>query len=235
MASLLDRFFLERPFSSISTDIFLTARHVIEACQKAMAEKLVGIVIKDPDDSGRSRIVPLGATENAPKPYDVAIGCTGKASRCLFRMGNAQALASFCDIATCGYPESALRVNSDEFWVHLRSFKGYIVRCLSGNDYGPDGGQAPGFELSFAIPKGLSGSPLFLRSNSNRLDLVGVCVSNVESETTEFFHEEVDENGGEFRERKVRVEHFGIAHSIESLMAWEPRILLGISLGEIME
>jgi len=105
MASLLDRFFLERPFSSISTDIFLTARHVIEACQKAMAEKLVGIVIKDPDDSGRSRIVPLGATENAPKPYDVAIGCTGKASRCLFRMGNAQALASFCDIATCGYPD----------------------------------------------------------------------------------------------------------------------------------
>ena len=96
------------------------------------------------------------------------------------------------------------------------------------------GGQAPALELSFAVPAGLSGAPLFLPDAGEKHSLLGVCVSSHESETQEHIYEEIDEDGGIFRERRLRVEQFGIAHSLAPLADWRPQVLRGKTLKEVL-
>ncbi|GHC93852.1 hypothetical protein GCM10019060_21310 [Novosphingobium pokkalii] len=212
---------------------FLTARHVIDAC-RAESSRLFGLVVKNPHDASQSQIVPLGSTEDAPAPWDIAIGCTHMASRCWFRWNDGAEATEWQNVATLGYPQSALRTTVERFDIHLRTMKGYVLRRLSGDEYGPSGGQAPALELNFAIPAGLSGSPLFLPGNSEKFALVGVCVSSHESETQEFLHEEIEEGGSIFRERRLRVEQFGIAHQLTPLADWKPAMLQGQSIKAAM-
>jgi hypothetical protein len=212
---------------------YLTARHVLEACQ-AQQGRLFGLVIKNPHDAAQSMIVPIGITENAPDPWDIAIGCTQTQSKTLFRWNEGDDAAAWQDVATFGYPQSALRRDLDRFDVHLRCMKGYVLRRLDGHEYGPSGGQAQALELSFAVPTGLSGSPLFLTDAGEKHSLVGVCVSSHSSETQEHIYEEIEEGGGIFRERRLRVEQFGIAHSLAPLADWKPKALQGQSLKEVL-
>lgn len=212
---------------------YITARHVLEACSK-LPHLLFGLVIKNSNDAERSMIVPIGSTENAPDPWDIAIGSTNISSKTLFRWNEGADAASWQDVATFGYPVSALRRDLNRFDVHLRTMKGYVLRRLDGHEYGPCGGQAPALELSFAVPAGLSGSPLFLPEGGEKCSLLGVCVSSHESETQEHLYEEIKEDGGVFRERRLRVEQFGIAHSLAPLGDWRPKVLGGKSLSEVL-
>lgn len=211
---------------------FLTAKHVVDVC-RADRSRTYGLVVKGPNDAS-NHMAPLTVLEDAPAPWDVSIGFIAMPTTTWVRWPVGSAVAEWSDVATMGYPESALRVSPAQFDIHLRTLKGYVIRQLTGDDYGPSGGQAPGLELSFVVPQGMSGAPLFLQGSGPTFDLVGVCVSSHETEVCEHVHEEVEESGSIFRERRLRVEQYGIAHRVSALADWEPALLNGLSLREAM-
>lgn len=224
--------FLGTAFFISSDGHFLTAKHVIDAC-RADPSRSYGLIVKTARD-GSNLVAPLTNVEDADAPWDVTIGKIEYPTMSWVRWPVAADATEWSDVATFGYPESALRASPAQFDIHLRVLKGYVVRQLNGDDYGPSGGQAPGLELSFAVPQGMSGAPLFLPGNEAHFDLVGICVSSHQTEVSEYVHEEIEEGGAIFRERRLRVEQYGIAHRVPRLADWKPRLLGGLSLRELM-
>ena len=90
----------------------------------------------------------------------------------------------------------------------------------------------------------MSGSPLVLRHDSNLVLgdednqeaappflLIGVCTGNQPAELVDFAYETVEEDGSRFKEKKIRIEEYGIAHDLWSLRQWAPDCLGGQTLG----
>lgn len=76
------------------------------------------------------------------------------------------------EVASIGWPVDLLAPDADR--ETLRCFRGYIQRTFL---YDPPGrGSYPAFELSFAAPPGLSGSPVFLVDEPTTL--VGIVTAN---------------------------------------------------------
>lgn len=211
---------------------FLTARHVAEASSQCV-DKPCGLVIKDPEDSS-SLVSPLGYIEKAPAPWDVAVGKIGAHSKCMFNWPSIGEFGPWHDVATFGYPDSAVMKTGERFDVHMRALKGYIVRELEGHEFGFAVNGAPSYELSFVVPKGISGSPLFVTGAKGQAELIGVCTASVETETYDHVWEEADENGIIIREKKVRIEQFGVANNLIHLSDWRPNLFNGKSLREIL-
>jgi hypothetical protein len=55
----------------------------------------------------------------------------------------------------------------------------------------------------------------------------------VQSEIQETRYVEIDEGGNRFREKHLKVEHFGIAHDVTSLIEWAPDCFRGKTLARI--
>jgi hypothetical protein len=112
--------------------------------------------------------------------------------------------------------------------MYARGFKGYVHREVKA-------GQLPGsphpdrFETSFRMPPGLSGAPLFV-SDGGRHVVIGVCVGVNTSELTDYLVEEVTANGAVNRERRVRIEEYGIAHDLHPLLDSRPPVFKGRTL-----
>lgn len=85
----------------------------------------------------------------------------------------------------------------------LRHFKGHVVSCQRYHsweemDFTKSGSPAFPFmmyELSFACPKCLSGSPLLAELPDNTQSVVGVVIGNIESKMRVFSSKEVIESG----------------------------------------
>jgi len=84
------------------------------------------------------------------------------------------------------------------------------------------------------MPQGLSGSPLFVPGAQNGI-AIGVCVGVNRGETTEYMFEEINANGETLREKRVRIEEYGLAHDLRPLLSWRPSSLGGRSLAEAAE
>ena len=76
----------------------------------------------------------------------------------------------------------------------------------------------------------MSGAPLVLRYDEpigpdTPFPLIGVCVGNQPVELVDFAIDLVEENGSRFKETKLRIEEYGIAHDLWSLAEWKPECL----------
>lgn len=214
--------------------IYLTAAHVMRSIGRAGPVSNYGLNVKDINDATLNLFAPLHGYEFAPAPYDIAIGKIEYRSRSWFAVYQGPEIEGWLDIATFGYPASALNTTLEHFNIHLRLLKGYVQRPINANELPAHKPHPKCFELNFPIPNGFSGAPLFIPKGKDSQQLIGVCVSSFDSEIVIDAISEISESGTKFTERRARVEQYGIAHSILTLLDWKPGILQGKSLGDVI-
>jgi hypothetical protein len=206
---------------------FMTAKHVILAGDVARkAGVKVGLVVKD--DGGKlatSSVAPILSVEDAPEPFDVSIGSAGYKCDVADLYLSSVLVDVWQDVATYGYPLSAKSGPPESFSANIRCLKGYVQRIIAQDELHALSGKHPvGYELSFLIGQGASGSPLFY-FEGNRSWVIGICVGSYRSEVTEHIISEVKEGGDTFTEKLTKVEQFGIAQAIHPLMLnWKPEL-----------
>jgi len=216
---------------------FLTARHVIEKAQ-IFAENdktTIGIVISD-SEMEQSMLYPIPEIEHAPVPWDISIGCLEEPTYNIFCWPEFEDLMSWTDVSTLGYPESASNRDPGYLKMSMRALKGYVTRRLQEDEDKSLFGKCPAsYELDFAIPQGMSGSPLIVTDMIGaKKQLYGVCVGSRSTSVVEHQYMEIEENGQKFREKITRVNDYGIAHSILGLKNWRPATLRGGTLAETL-
>ena len=214
-----------------SDGIFLTAGHVWRNAQADQEEKggQIGLIVRDPANSQFRFIGQILNAELADAPYDIAIGVIDKPSRSCFALMNTEKIWIWENVHTVGYPESALTQNVESVTLSARGHKGYVVRKVGkGKQLIHEHPDA--FEINFAIPKGMSGAPLVLRYDEPiepdaPFPLLGICIGNQPVELVDFAVDLIEEDGSRFKETKVRIEEYGIAHDLWSLADWKPECL----------
>ena len=210
------------------TGVFLTARHVVQQFhQEQQAQSLgtvCGLCIKSQDVGVANQFAFLQGWERAPEPYDIAVGRVNAKSRSWFSPPEGIRSAEWQDVASWGYPQTALNTAADNFNIHERMLKGYVQRFVNAGEIELIAPHPDCYELSFAITSGVSGAPLFI-VKSDRQELLGVCVGSYSAEVTEYRSTVVEDNGRRLEERSVRVEEIGIAESLFPLLSWTPKLL----------
>lgn len=216
-----------------SHGVFLTARHVLlDAVHTAKAKSLqIGVVVKaDAGLAPASAVASLEGYEFAAEPFDVAIGQTDFKGETLLSLSDLE-VAVWQDVATVGYPIHAVTGAPDAMQLNIRCHKGYVQRLLVPGDV-PIGTNPPAFELSFLLSRGISGAPLFVHARPKDV-VVGVCVGSIRSEQVEDEHLEIRDGHTTYREFKLRIEQYGVAHSLRPLLDWRPAMFGGLSLLEV--
>jgi hypothetical protein len=210
--------------------VFLTAGHVLQVVKADASGLTWGLNLKGLT-SNHNFFAHLGEIDFAPAPFDIGIGRVNHPSLSWFSPYSADGARGWTDVKTLGYPASALNTTPEKFNIHLRLLKGYIQREINEDELPIHRPHPHCYELNFPIPNGLSGSPLF-STEGNRRQLIGVCVKSIDVEIIIDSFTEVDDQGNRFREKRARVEQYGIAHSILPLLDWRPSLLKGKSLKE---
>jgi hypothetical protein len=217
-------------FTIGTAGFFLSAKHVInEQCfaQCPAGHALIGLA--KPVDSGGRRWTAAKITQIESHPAcDVAIGKIDHAPPSFFTSHNQDAYG-WEDVHVFGYPESRTRDRATglyEFNPHF--LKGYISRRLDRKDVPQYG---PSYELSFPIPLGVSGSPVFRRGPEH--SLLGIALASLESAISVHEVVEVDEKAGKYSEKVQKIEQFGIAIRLAALADWTPAVAGGKRLGEL--
>ena len=199
-----------------NSGVFLTARHVLQGIKES-AQVEAGLNVKAGHAGAANLFAPLRGWESAPDPYDIAIGRVDFGSRCWFSVLERRPASPWKDIATLGYPETALNCEDSNFNIHLRALKGYVQRHVASGEIALIRPHPECYELNFPIASGMSGAPLFEPVN-NRQELLGVCVGSYSAETTDYRSTQVLEGGNRFEERSVKVEQIGVAQLRDPLI-----------------
>lgn len=210
--------------------IFLTAKHVLEVAEGSGTIRGLNVKGEDRTSNFFAKLIDV---EFAPEPFDVAIGKVNYRSRSWFSPYRGE-VTGWSEVATLGYPESALNIEPNKFNIHLRFLKGYVQRLIESDELPSHKPHPPCFELSFPIPNGLSGAPLFLARGMDRQELIGIFVKSFDSEVVIDAITEIEENGAQFKEKRSRVEQYGIAHSLLALLEWRPALLQGKNLSDVI-
>lgn len=218
----------------MNVDFFLTATHVLKAAQLEVdgSSRKIGLVIKSSDNPDASYFSSFGRTESAPAPSDVTIGQISAFTKSWF-FCNDQSVSGWKDVATMGYPDTAVNDASFRFDMHLRMLKGYVQRPIGKNSLPQRAPHPDLYELNFAIPSSMSGSPLFSAESSRQL-LLGICIGSVKYETTDYEEIHVSDEGAEYHENKLKVEQYGIAESLVPLLTWRPELFGGTALANMI-
>lgn len=217
-----------------SRGVFLTARHILDKISHAENSGVqCGLIVKAADAPMRSQFASLQTWENAPAPYDIAIGVVNCPTRSWFSIAESTHASPWMDVATLGYPETALNSTLGNFKIHIRAHKGYIQRIVDPNEIDLIRPHPTCYELNFPVMLGMSGAPLFV-SLPDLQALIGLCVGSYGSEIVDYESVEVSDDGKEYRERKIKVEQVGIAQSIFPLLQWNPNIFDGQSLYDLI-
>jgi S1-C subfamily serine protease len=209
---------------------FLTARHVIEdgmhnADKSGHRLGIFPMV----DNPKRSLTAPILEFDFADNPFDIAICKTDYRVNTWLKLERRE-VEVWQDVATMGYPISVVNQAVTEYQIQQRAHKGYIQRVIPKGRLHL-GNHPDAFELSFPITHGLSGSPLFVYMQSYDA-VIGICVGSHKSRVVDYETIIYQDENFESKESSVRVEEFGIAHDVRSLLDWKPTCLRGKSLLE---
>jgi len=217
---------------------FITAGHVLKDLMTQIDEKggSPGLVLVNPEDRSKRYLGEILNYSYADEPYDIAVGIVKHVPKAYFELLNPEKIWIWQDVQTLGYPQSAMSMEGERVRSDVQGLKGYILRKLpQGNVLMKE--HPISYELSFPIPIGLSGAPLVIRftdlfSGELAFPLLAVCVGSHQTELVDFSYEEVEESGTKFKEKKVKIIEYGIAHDLWSLKDWEPKCLEGKTLKE---
>jgi hypothetical protein len=212
---------------------FLTARHVIDAAVQSVEKfgGFIGLCVRPSDGSG-SVACRITSIEAACPPYDICIGVAAAGFPTYFALAPIS-VNTWREVVSYGYPATAQNLSAGEFWMYGRGFRGYVHREVKAGQL-PSDTHPDVFETNFPMPQGLSGGPLFVLGSPKDV-VVGVCVGVNRGESTEYLFEELQADGTLMRERRVRIEEYGIAHDLRPLLNWRPGNFGGLTLREIAE
>lgn len=217
---------------------FLTARHVMQLADdfsRAEGTNTMLIAKADRGNSGQSIAAFIREWVPAPEPNDIALGVT-RNYQCDSGWSSYQGeIKPWNDVATFGYPESAVTGNVGALQMNIRCLKGYVQRILSPGEIPLRADSPPAFEISFLISPGFSGSPLFSTTAPLYEDLIGICVSSFSSELVDHSVTEIQQDGSSLTEKRTRIEQFGCAEDLRPLLDWKPELLSGRPLRAVMK
>lgn len=133
------------------------------------------------------------------------------------------------NVWTSGYPH-AMDIATLGF-IAQRAFKGYTVSHIPFHRIGQNGFYEA-YELSFKVPMGLSGSPLF--SNESGNPVIGIIIANKETGLEVIEEEEATDDGKtvEFVYYKQKAQ-YGVAISSSEIGKWKPQ-RLGMTIDEFV-
>jgi hypothetical protein len=221
-----------------SKGAFITAAHVIKYAKKLEEEKggIIGLVMRPPNNPEARAVGHIMEFSFADPPYDIAVGWVKHLSMSCFLLLDSKIIRIWDDVRTMGYPEDTVTKEIDgRLRPDSQGHKGYVLRKLPKGHILKDPHPAC-FEVSFPIPKGMSGAPLVCPdekiNEKTYFPLIGVCVGNHQSHLVDFEMEEITENGKVYKEKRERVIEYGLVHDLWPLRDWKPECLNGITLFE---
>jgi hypothetical protein len=136
-------------------------------------------------------------------------------------------------VCAVGYPAMDIReLESGDRTADVRGLVGAVTRKVEAGQ-APHDVKASAYEVSFAIPNGMSGGPVFSGNVGVPLGLVGVCLGNWTSSSTLFYKAEETSEGHRETTTESRIIEYGIVANL-SRYADEPIDLVGKSLRQLM-
>jgi Trypsin-like peptidase domain len=217
--------------------LLLTARHVADDAVTGAGEPC--LVVFD-SATGRNRRAVIEAVEPHPdRRVDLALGRfgwvegTGR-SVAIGRPFAGWGLASgWTDVKIFGFPDEL--VGPTDFVAYRfdgRFLKGYVTRTLEPGEHFQVESRA--LELSFAIPKGMSGAPVFIEAGDAR-NICGIATGSVEVAVIRHRSlAELEDGQPRLEERVERVVEAGIAVRTSFYLDWRANILEGETLGDVL-
>jgi hypothetical protein len=163
--------------------LFLAAGHTIPTKGRESLSILI-------HRGSRLQMTPVEQVEVLEGQPDVVVlrAADGVAPSLRFSGGEALLLE---DVNAAGFPEHSIRETEPGMKaMNIRALKGSITGILEAGEEPLVRG--PAYEVSFVIPAGMSGGPVFSNGPFPRVGLVGVCLANHETYSV-LWHEERDE------------------------------------------
>jgi hypothetical protein len=217
--------------SLLGDDLFLTAGHVADAAGLVEGEyPCLAIFVTEEQQYQVGPVIALERHEAAG--VDLAIGRFDRVAvpRTLSGWGM---VGGWSDVKCVGYPDEL--VGPTEFSAYsfgARFLKGYVMRRLESGDHFQL--TFPSLELSFPIPKGMSGAPILAETQAGHV-LCGIATSSVEVRVAHHHTIAETEEGNPYREERVeRIVEVGIALRVSEFMTWSPPLLEGRTLGDLL-
>jgi hypothetical protein len=186
--------------------LYLGAGHTIPPDRRDQLR----IAIQRP--SGGLSVTKVLAVEVLDDQPDVVVLQAEDGSRPLSRLA-AEPAFIWDDVIATGYPTRDFREMEPGVVVPgIRGLAGTVTRKVeAGEELGVNG---PAYEVSFAIPAGMSGGPVLLMRLGIRLGLIGVCLANV-SATTYLSGEEIETRGEQKVTRQLtQMTEYGVAANL---------------------
>ncbi len=209
---------------------FLSAKHVINTDDllKETQSNIFSAFISSNVNIDSREMKKIIAIEEHPK-YDICIGKINHNPSPFFDSIDQDAYG-WEDAHCFGYPED-LNINHEQLYTFSpQHLKGYITRRVSENDL-PGINVPPSHVLSFPIPKGVSGSPIF-RIGKNK-SLLGIALASHDSILANYETSEYEDDKEKFTEKIVQVTQVGVSARIHEFRDWKPSILNGKALKDI--
>jgi hypothetical protein len=211
---------------------FLSAHHVVnQDCLTTCApgHYIAALVIQGDGENRTYKAARILKTEQYQNT-DIVIGRLDCGMLPFFTSRNSDAYG-WEDVHVFGYPESRKKAPAaDLFQFGPQFLKGYITRRLEAKDL-MNPAWDPAYELSFPIPLGVSGSPVFRRGPDHAL--VGIALGSTDSTVSVYEHTEICGPSGKYSEQVKKVEQFGIAARLSALADWRPVLAGGKRLYQI--
>jgi hypothetical protein len=210
---------------------FLSARHVVsvEDINSLNQEEEIGIYVRPPQEffTGTLVFYPIMYIENEPNNLDASISKINANPNKGLTINNGSEVYGWTDLYTFGYPDSIVtNYIETEYKFNFTPIylKGYVVKKLKkGERIGPILAP-PGYCISYPIPLGISGSPVFTIDNNTVSSLVGLCLGSYDSSTSVWENSEFESPTKFFKEKVVKVVEYGIVLSIIALKNWKVKI-----------
>lgn len=227
--------------SYLGSNVFLTAGHVVAA----LGETDRGAIQVIDPSTGESHALEIDAYDSLHPDIGVIVSEVPRSMSGWVRplhWSTAQ-LGHFDRVRVYGYPYGLQRDrDGNEAYSVIRGFEGYVVSALE--KHLPVALPPPAFhmyEVSFAVPKGLSGAPLLDARDLDRVQAAGIVIGNSESSmevhrSTDLETEQVE--GTLKRVERTMERHESLTLGMAIRTSWLVSVkspLLNMTLGEHLD
>jgi Trypsin-like peptidase domain len=204
----------------------LSARHVLEDAfqREDLGHPFVGLPRAEEGQRDRASVV---AWEAHPDEHvDLAVGRLSEPWARYPFQGIGYTPANI-DLECVGYPEDLFLTLLGKPNPTVRYLRGHLTRRMDEWV----GGRGPALELSYPIPEGMSGSPIYGRTGQDYW-LFGIAVGNQESHLAvrESLHLEPDEGKSIYR-----ITEYGVALRLSAQVKWEIQLADGATLSHLVQ
>jgi hypothetical protein len=134
-------------------------------------------------------------------------------------------------VSALGYPEMDIReLEPGKRTADVRGLVGTVTRKVEAGQTLE--AKSSAYEVSFAIPSGMSGGPVFSGSVGAPIGLIGVCLGNLTAYST-LFEETIETREGPLKTKESRIIEYGIVANLIRY-ADEPIPFVGKSLRQLL-